>query len=154
MTLEDFLTLSLPSRIAWLHSEDGPHGRLSHDRFAAMLGTNRQTVISWENGVEPTRYADRLAEFSGFPASAFRRRQAEALAARLNLSHTPNGVGAEWLSLVRVLVQLEHLSPELRAAAEAAADELETSGHAALEAAAAVRERLSRETRESRPPDA
>lgn len=52
---------------------------MSHDRFAEILGTTRQTVIGWEKGVEPKKYAERLAAFSGFPASAFRRREAESL---------------------------------------------------------------------------
>lgn len=81
MTLEDFLTLTLPQRIVWLHSKDGPRGRLSHDKFAAILDTSRQTVISWEKGTEPKDYADKLAKFSGFPSWAFLRRAAEAPAA-------------------------------------------------------------------------
>lgn len=82
MTLDDFLTLTLPKRIAWLHSEQGPRGKLSHDRFAEAMGVpNRQTVIGWENGREPNRYySERLAEFSGFPAWVFRRREAEEAA--------------------------------------------------------------------------
>lgn len=144
MTLDDFLTLTLPQRIVWLHSEDGPKGKLSHDRFAAILGTTRQTVIGWENGVEPIRYAEKLAEFSGFPSNAFRRRQAEAIARR----NPPNGTALEWLALVPLMLQLEHLSPEVRSLAEAAADELERSAQAALEAAAAVRARLSQAANE------
>lgn len=79
--MDEFLTLTLPDRIQWLHGNDGPRGKMSHDRFAAMLGTNRQTVIAWEKGQQPGRdYAEKLAAFSGFPAEAFRRRSAEAAA--------------------------------------------------------------------------
>jgi hypothetical protein len=81
VTLEDFLTLPLPERIKWLHSEGGPRGYLSHDSFAALLGTARQTVIGWEKGTEPKQYAEALAEFSGFPAWAFGRREAEGAVA-------------------------------------------------------------------------
>lgn len=80
MTLDEFLTLTLPERIRWLHSEHGPRGKLSHDALAAVLGTTRQTVIGWEKGREPKKYADALADFSGFPAWAFRRREAEGAA--------------------------------------------------------------------------
>lgn len=82
MTLEDLLTLPLPERIAWLHSEAGPKGRISLDHFAESIGApGRQTVIAWEKGGQPSqRYADALAEFSGFPAWAFRRRESEAAA--------------------------------------------------------------------------
>lgn len=80
MTLSDFLTMPLAKRIAWLHSEHGPEGKLSHDRFAERLGTSRQVVISWENGVEPSeQFRRNLAAFSGFPAEAFSRREAERL---------------------------------------------------------------------------
>lgn len=82
MTLQDFLTLTLPERIIWLHSTKGPHGKLSHDRFAERLGTTRQTVINWEKkaGIEPnSRYRKKLAEFSGFPEGTFSRREAEVL---------------------------------------------------------------------------
>jgi len=58
---------------------------MSHDKLAARLGTTRQTVISWENGVEPKRYADALAKFSGFPREAFLRREGEALAVETSL---------------------------------------------------------------------
>lgn len=79
MTEEEFLTLTLPERIRWCHGPDGPRGKLSHDRFAKILGTSRQTVISWENGTsEPRDYREKLAEFSGFPEAAFSRRSAEA----------------------------------------------------------------------------
>lgn len=77
MTLDEFLTLPLPKRIVWLHSAEGPRGKLSHDAFARILGTTRQTVINWERGAEPRAYAEKLAEFSGFPADAFLRRGAE-----------------------------------------------------------------------------
>ena len=83
MTLDDFLTLPLPKRIAWLHSHEGPRGKLSHDRFAEVLGVpNRQTIIGWEKGTEPNRfYAAKLAEFSGtFPEWVFRRRESEEAA--------------------------------------------------------------------------
>lgn len=79
MTLDDFLTLTLPKRIAWLHSHDGPKGKLSHDIFGQQLGTSRQQVINWENGAEPTSFADALATWSGFPREAFLRREAEPL---------------------------------------------------------------------------
>ncbi len=82
MTLDDFLTLTLPQRIAWLHGAEGPQGKMSHDRFAEELGVpNRQTIIGWENGREPSKpYAAKLDEFSGFPAWAFRRRESEEAA--------------------------------------------------------------------------
>lgn len=84
MTLDDFLTLPLPKRILWLHSDSGPRGAISHDKLAAELGTTRQTVIGWEGGREPNRYyADRLAEFSGFPAWTFRRRESEEAVAEM-----------------------------------------------------------------------
>lgn len=82
VTLQDFLTLTLPERIIWLHGPEGPHGKLSHDRFATQLGTTRQTVINWEKkaGIEPSsRYRKKLAELSGFPEEAFSRREAESL---------------------------------------------------------------------------
>lgn len=78
MTLEELLTMPLTERVKWLHSEEGPQGKLSHDRLAKALGTTRQTVIGWENGVEPRRFADAIAEFSGFPREAWLRRGAEA----------------------------------------------------------------------------
>lgn len=83
MTLQDLLTLSLPERIIWLHGDDGPKGKMSHDTLAAELGTTRQTVINWEKrgGIEPgPKYREKLAEFSGYPAGAFSRREAEAMA--------------------------------------------------------------------------
>lgn len=47
-------------------------GDLSHDRFAAELGTSRQTVINWEKGTAPTAtYRRKLAAYSGEPESAF-----------------------------------------------------------------------------------
>ena len=82
MTEEDFLTLLLPERIAWLHSEAGPRGFLSHDSFGKLSGATRQAIIQWEKigGAEPNRATRaRLADFSGFPAEAFSRRGAEAL---------------------------------------------------------------------------
>ncbi|HET7138505.1 MAG TPA: hypothetical protein VFI04_09150 [Gaiellaceae bacterium] len=45
-------------------------GNQSHDRFAATLGTSRQTVIRWEQGAIPERYADALAALSGGRYSA------------------------------------------------------------------------------------
>lgn len=39
-------------------------GRLSHDKFAAALGTSRQTVIRWEKGTIPELYAQALADYS------------------------------------------------------------------------------------------
>lgn len=84
MTDEEFLALPLAQKIEWLRSEDGPRGKLSHDRFAAELGTSRQVVIKWEKGAEPSpRLRGRLAAFSGYPAEAFARRGAEALAQEL-----------------------------------------------------------------------
>ena len=65
--------MTLPERIRWLRLH-GPAGRLSHDKFAELLGTSRQTVIGWERGQEPRLYAEKLAAFSdgyGFPAEAF-----------------------------------------------------------------------------------
>jgi transcriptional regulator with XRE-family HTH domain len=78
--VDDLLTLPLPKRIVWLHSEAGPRGKLSHDKFAEALGIpNRQTIIGWEkSGREPNaENAKALAEFSGFPAWVFRRRESE-----------------------------------------------------------------------------
>jgi DNA-binding XRE family transcriptional regulator len=40
-------------------------GTLSHDKFAAALGTSRQTVIRWEKGMIPRAYAQALADYSG-----------------------------------------------------------------------------------------
>lgn len=40
-------------------------GTMSHDRFAAKLGTSRQTVIRWENGTVPVNYAEKLSAESG-----------------------------------------------------------------------------------------
>lgn len=42
----------------------------SHDKLAAMLGTTRQTVINWEQGVFPARYQDKLIA-AGIPARFF-----------------------------------------------------------------------------------
>lgn len=82
MEEEEFLTLTLPERIKWLHGPHGPRGRLSHDRFAKILGTTRQSVINWEKGAnEPRGYREKLAEFSGFSPEAFSRRGAEEPAA-------------------------------------------------------------------------
>jgi len=84
MTYEDFLTLTLPDRIKWLRSPEGPAGELSHDRLGKALGTSRQVVIGWEKdaGPEPApRFRDALAKFSGFPAAAFSRRLSERPAA-------------------------------------------------------------------------
>lgn len=85
MTEEDFLTMPLPQRIRWLRSDEGPWGRLSHDRFARALGTSRQVVIGWEkeSGPEPSeRLRAKLAEFSGFDPAVFSRREAEAMTSR------------------------------------------------------------------------
>ena len=60
MTCEELLTLSLPARVRKLREEYG-----SHDKLATALGTKRQTVINWEHGVEPKRYADKLAALTG-----------------------------------------------------------------------------------------
>lgn len=70
--------MPLTERVKWLRSPEGPQGKLSLDRLAAALGTSRQTIIGWEGGVEPRRYAEKLAEFSGFPREAWVRRGAEA----------------------------------------------------------------------------
>jgi transcriptional regulator with XRE-family HTH domain len=40
-------------------------GNWSHDKFAAALGTSRQTVIRWERGMIPRAYAQALSEYSG-----------------------------------------------------------------------------------------
>lgn len=79
VTYDDFLTLTLAERIAWLHSQNGPKGFLSHDDFAEQLGTSRQVIIGWEKegGSEPKRFVGQLAAFSGFPEEAFLRRTAE-----------------------------------------------------------------------------
>lgn len=80
VTEDDFLTLTLPNRIKWLHGPNGPRGKLSHDKFAKVLKTSRQTVINWEGGAQPGEtYRKRLASFSGFRAEVFSRREAEAL---------------------------------------------------------------------------
>lgn len=80
MTLDDFVLMSLGSRIKWLHGPKGPRGKLSHDKFAKILGTSRQLVIKWEkNETEPRDFLGALAEFSGFPEAAFSLRGAEAL---------------------------------------------------------------------------
>lgn len=80
VTEDDFLTLTLPERIKWLHGKDGPRGFLSHDSFAKVLGTSRQVIIDWEKGAQPgKRYRDKLAKFSGFRPEVFARREAEAL---------------------------------------------------------------------------
>lgn len=80
MTLDDFLTMTLPKRVKWLHGKNGPRGRLSHDVFADILNTKRQVLIGWEKGTEPNEASRaKLAEFSGFPAAAFSRRLAEPL---------------------------------------------------------------------------
>lgn len=102
LTLDDFLTLPLPKRIVWLHSANGPEGKLSHDKFAAVLGLpNRQTIIGWEkDGREPNkRNAQSLADFSGFPAWVFRRREAEE---------------AAWEMFARRLGSLEGQNADLR----------------------------------------
>lgn len=71
--------MPLRQRIRWLR-ENGSHGKLSHDRLAAALGTTRQTVINWEKGTRPTdRYAAALAEFFGVPVETFRAPAAEAV---------------------------------------------------------------------------
>lgn len=79
------MTLTLPERIRWLHSSEGPKGKLSHDKFGKELGgVSRQTIIGWEKeaGAEPDEEnAQALAEFSGFKPEAFSRRLAEAPAA-------------------------------------------------------------------------
>lgn len=73
--------MTLPKRIKWLRGPKGPSGALSHDSFAAILGTKRQVLIGWEKGAEPNEASRaKLAEFSGFPAEAFSRRLAEPLA--------------------------------------------------------------------------
>lgn len=81
MTEDEFLTLTLPNRIRWLHSKDGPQGFLSHDRFAKILGTSRQVVINWEKGKNfpNPKSRTRLAKFSGFSDQAFSVREAEAV---------------------------------------------------------------------------
>jgi DNA-binding transcriptional regulator YiaG len=50
-------------------------GPLSHDKFAALLGTTRQVVIGWEKGkhVPGARHRARLAQVSGQPVAAFTR---------------------------------------------------------------------------------
>lgn len=46
---------------------------LSHDRFAARLGTTRQVIIRWENGTHSPNSESRrrLAEVTGETASYF-----------------------------------------------------------------------------------
>lgn len=39
----------------------------SHDKFARLLGTTRQTVIAWEKGTFPERYVQQLIAV-GVPA--------------------------------------------------------------------------------------
>lgn len=82
MTEDDYLTLTLGERIAWLRSDEGPRGPISHDTLAGILSTSRQVVIKWEKpgGAEPGReMRRRLADFSGFQEGCFSRRQAEVL---------------------------------------------------------------------------
>ena len=80
MTLDELLSLPLPKRVEWLRKKIG-----SHDKMAAKLKTSRQTVIGWEHGAEPKRYADKLAEISGFPREAWLRREGETLAVETSL---------------------------------------------------------------------
>lgn len=122
MTEDEFLTLTLPERIKWCHGPDGPRGKLSHDRFAKILGTTRQTIIGWEGGKsEPSdKYRPKLAEFSGFPAAAFSRRAAEApsaaaMAVRLEaLEAAVASQGREMARSLRALVRaIERLERRL-----------------------------------------
>lgn len=82
MTEEDYLTLTLGERIAWLRSEDGPKGAISHDKLAGILDTSRQVIIGWEKpgGAEPSlAMRKRLSKFSGFDPRCYSRREAEVL---------------------------------------------------------------------------
>lgn len=79
VTEDEYLAMTLRQRIAWLRSKDGPRGKLSHDRFADTIGTSRQMVINWENGMEPKKFVKALADFSGFRPEVFSRREAEEL---------------------------------------------------------------------------
>ena len=123
VNLDDLLLLPLPERIKWLHGPNGPKGELSHDKLAVELGVpNRQTIIGWENGREPSaRYAQRLSEFSGFPDWVFRRREAEeavgeTIAHRLHeLAGTVALAGAQLLAMERSLSVLENRVRELEA---------------------------------------
>lgn len=86
-------TLTLAERIAWLHSDEGPEGKLSHDKWAKRLKElgapdtlSRGTILGWEGKTkdgaqrEPQeRYVAALAAFSGMPPAAFSRRGAEVL---------------------------------------------------------------------------
>lgn len=73
MTLDELLTWPLHKRVEWLRRREG-----SHDKLAARLGTNRQTVIGWEKGSQPNRrYRSLLAEVSGFPEELWQRTPAE-----------------------------------------------------------------------------
>src|SRR5262245_42094918 len=89
--------MPLPQRIGWCRSHEGPKGWLSHDKFAAELGTTRHTTINWEKGQQPSyRYAAKLAEFSGFPPAAFRRPEAEKLAQRQGRLSRSRSVWKDW----------------------------------------------------------
>lgn len=120
MTLEELLTMPLTERVKWLRSADGPRGKMSHDRLAKELGTTRQTVIGWEGGVEPRRFADALAEFSGFPREVWLRRGAEAASLasferRLrSLEETVDVAGKETAKALRALTRaIERLEQRL-----------------------------------------
>lgn len=56
-TLDLSNAASLPEAIVMLRKAAG-----SHDKLAARLGTNRQTVIAWEKGSWPKSYVDKLRE--------------------------------------------------------------------------------------------
>lgn len=131
VTLDDFLTsLILGERIAWLHSDDGPRGYLSHDDFAKILGTKRQVVINWEKkGVEPKKFAQALADFSGFPRQAFSRREAEELVRDSfgrRLQQLSDETAAQWVTIEEILkgmkqagIQIPSTPTEPRSAATA-----------------------------------
>lgn len=114
MTLDDFLTLTLPKRIRWLRSSDGPQGAMSHDTLADILGTKRQVLIGWEkSGTEPNSASrSKLAQFSGFPPEAFSRRLAEPLVEEM-LGRRLRGLAeADELLLAGQLRLLDHFGIE------------------------------------------
>lgn len=76
--LDVLMGMSIGDRVKYVRTNlatDRPRARreyLTHDEFAQAVGApERQSVIRWEKGSTPKRYAERIAMLTPYPPAAF-----------------------------------------------------------------------------------
>lgn len=120
----------------------------SHDKFAAQLGTSRQTVIGWEKGRWPRDYVSKLVA-AGIPAELFEEEARRSVERRLDAleeqAKRRSQIAQDALAATKALQkQLKQLQTEVRKLARqvSAGSAGQTVG----------RTRSARATRAKRPP--